>query len=403
MSANRVKSIKYNLIEGGLALGCRIKGGKILPALSAGLKDTSCPGNVKYAAFAHYSDSIFAMTGDSLYKSVESNQYLLSAIAAAKMPFLVEYNDGNKPRSAVVFNTKSVYYLDSGSTVENNRRNICGGVYKNGRVFGIDLSDSYKLWWSGEKGIKDWEERIDGAGWLYTDTELGEIYNLLVFKGELAVIKKFGITLLNVGGTPEDFKQTVAVPTPAIYQNCSVVCGNKLYFYTTDGLYAFNGSAAEKVEIDGTSDFTSAVYGMTHGTCLFFAGTHNGLEKGVILVYDTKDATHYFIDAAATALVAANNLYAYVKGGVVKLERGNPYTYRSEEFGHFSKRKKTLESIFIDCNTGVDLTVQTESGSRLFKGVKGKVLTRARGAHFKVSVTGTDAEIREMSATVEYY
>lgn len=403
MSANGVKSIKYNLIQGGLALGCRVKGGKILPALSGGEVNTTCPNSIKFAAYAHYSNSIIAMNAVSMYVSAGFGDFKLSAIAEARLPFYMEYKQDNKPKCAVVFNTQFANFTDTGIIIEFAKRDICGGVYKNGRVFGIDVNDSYKLWWSGVNGIKDWEEKIDGAGWLYTEVELGEIYNLVLFKDGLAVIKKFGITLLDIGGAPEDFKELVTVSTPVIYQKCSVVCGSKLYFYTVDGLYAFNGTVAEKVETEGASEFTSAVYATTYGSCVFFAGTHKGLGRGVILVYDTEDKTSYFIDVAATALLAGDGMYAFKKGGAVKLGKGLQYTYQSEEFGRFSKRKKTLESIFIDCEEEVDITVFTERGSRLFKGVKGKIPTHARGSYFKVSVDGKNAEIKELSATVEYY
>lgn len=403
MSAKVVKKIKYDLIGGGLPLGCKVKDGKILPALSAGPSDYSCPIGVKYAAYIHYSNKICVITKSALFMAVEGENYKFFSAADATLPFVIEYKSGAQPASIAITNNQYYQFRGDSGIIDKTKNNICGGVYKNGRVFAIDVSDRYKLRWSGEKGIFDWEEKIDGAGWLYTDIELGEINNLAVFKDDIAVIKQHGITLINVGGAPEDFKETVTVLTPPIYQNCSVVCGNKLYFYTSNGLYTFNGTAVEKVNIDGVNQLTAGVYAMACGSRLFFAGTHKSLGRGVILVYDTAEKTSYFIDVPTTAMVSGKYLHAYTQRAAVRLEEGISYTYQSEEFGHFSKRKKTLESIFLDCDTVVDVTVSTESGSRLFKGVKGKIHTHTRGAFFKVTVSGTNAEIRQLTASVEYY
>lgn len=403
MSVNGVKSLKYNLIGGGLPLGCKVKDGKIVPALSAGKLDTTCPSNIRYATFIHYSDRLYVMNNMALYTSEAGGSYRTVAYEDAALPFFIEYRDGTQQVSKIVFDSRGILFKGKGEALHSVPYRICGGVYKNGRVFAIDLDNRYKLCWSGEKGIDDWEEKIDGAGWLYTDAELGEIINLLVFKGHIAIIKKYGISLLSAYGAPENFKEIVNVSTPAIYQNTAVVCGNKVYFYTADGLYAFNAAGTEKIDLKLAEDFSSAVYAMTYGGSVFFAGTHKKLRRVVVLVYDTKEKTSYLIDVPATALAAGNDPYAYIKGGAVKLEKGAAFTYASEEIGHFSKRKKTLKSIFLDCTENVDITVDTESRRRQFKDVKGRVQTNISGSHFKVSVTGKNAEIKEFTANVEYY
>lgn len=403
MSEYKVKTEKYNLIGGGLPYGCKVKNGKIVPAFSLGATDARCPTDIRYATFIHNTHKYYIMDNTSLYSAVENEQFRLVVKAPAQQPFFVEFKYRNQPVSQIVLDKKAVYFEGSGELIHDIPYNICGGVYKNGRAFGIDLTDRYKLRWSGEYGVDDWISQIDGAGWLFTDIELGEIYNLAVLNGHLAVIKKYGVSLISAYGSPEDFKEILTVATPTVYQHSAAVCGNKLYFYTVDGLYSFNESGVEKVEAELTEELMSAVYATSYGSTVFVAGTHRKLEKGVILAYDTKEKTSYFIDLTATAMAAGNSLYAYTPNGSVKLEKGKTFTYVSEEFGRLLKRKSTLKSIFVDCRNAVDITVETDSGRRVFKGVRGKLLPHISGRFFKVGVTGTSEPIKELTATVEHY
>ncbi|MCH5148895.1 MAG: hypothetical protein J1G05_06030 [Clostridiales bacterium] len=402
MSRHEVKSLKYNLISGGLPLGCKVKNGIIFPAYSVG-EAVSCPKNVRYATYVHYSNKLYLMDTYSLYSAVEGGDYNIVVTEDAKLPFVIEYREGTKQVAKAIFDKTAVLFRDAAVMLRNVPYRICGGVYKNGRVFAIDGTDSFKLCWSGESGIDDWEEKIDGAGWLYTDTELGEIINLLVYKDYIAVIKKRGISLLSAFGTPEDFKVITTVSTPMICRNCSVVCGDKIYFYTADGLYTFNGSAIKKVEIELAKDFTSVVYAMAYGSTVFIAGKHEKLYRNVILAYETHENIPYFIDVAATAMAAASHPYAYAGNSAIRLEKGKTFTYRSDKIGHFSRRQKTLKSVFVDCENEVEITVFTENRKIDFKNIKGKLSANIRGMYFKVYVTGTDAEIKQFTANLEYY
>lgn len=404
MNGKQVKSIKYDLIKGGLPFGCKVSGGKIVPAYSTVGFNTQGPKNVLFAAYMHGTDRIYAVNDTSLYSAGENGTYTEIMRIQTKMPFAFENRDETRVVSRCVLDTYHFYCKDNLNVLSKaHNYNIGAGIYKNGRVFAVDLNDTRKIRWTGENGLEDWAWKIDGNGWLYTDTELGGIYNLIAFKGDIAALKKYGICLVSADGTPEDFKEILTLPTVATYRNCAVVCGNKLYFYTEDGLYAFNGTTAEKVNVELAKDFTSAVYSMTYGTCVFFAGKHKKLEKGVIFVYDTEDNSAYFIDVAPTAMVAGNSLYAYTPTGIATLGKGTAFTYESQEFGFFSSRKKTLKSIFIDCDIGVDLTVKTDRGSRVFEGVRGEVPVRMGGHSFTVEVTGANSEIKALTASVEYY
>lgn len=406
MSVHGIKSKKYNLIGGGLPLGCKVLDGRIIPTLSGGYVNTTCPKPIRFATFSHNLNSFFVFYGRESYTFLENEGKNFSRMASevADIPFVIEFKvESGESITDIIYNKTLMYYQVTRRTLLDYPNYVGGGVYKNGRVFAIDLTDTTRIRWTGEGGVNDWEERIDGAGWLFSDVELGEIYRLYVLKGQIVALRKYGISLINAYGTPEDFKEILSIATPPPYKECATVCGNKLYFYTVDGLYTFTAAGVEKVHIKLAEDFTSAVYSMTYGDSVFFAGMHKKLGRTVILVFNTKENSSYFIDAPATALCAASGPYAFTDEGMVKLEKGLAFRYESEEFAHFSKRNKTLKKIFIDSATGVNVTVQTDKVKRLFKGVKGEFEPHVCGRYFKVDVEGKDGEIKELTATVEYY
>ena len=102
MREREVKSVKYNLIGGGLPFGCKVQGGKIVPAFSIG-EIVKCPDNVRFATYVHYSKKLYAMSSFFLYSAVEGGTYDLTVTADAKMPFFIEYREGTKQVSKVIF------------------------------------------------------------------------------------------------------------------------------------------------------------------------------------------------------------------------------------------------------------------------------------------------------------
>lgn len=407
MSGNKVKSLKYNLIGGGLPLSCKVFDGKIIPTFYGESLNITCPSNVWYAAFMRNMNRFYVFSALEIFTADEFEDYVgdFRRIGSdtANIPFAIEYKISTGSVIYVVYNNRYTLNDYRGRDLCNSTCNIGGGVYKNGRVFGVDLSDNCKLRWSGEGGFEDWEEKIDGAGWLYSNVELGDIYRLYVLKGNIVALKKYGVSLISAYGTPENFKEIISVATPPPYKECATVCGNKLYFYTSDGLYSFTAAGAEKVPVKLAEDFVSPFSSMTYGESVFFAGTHKKLGRTVIFVYDTKEKSSYFIDIPATALCAAGSPYVFNSEGLVILKKGLAFRYESEGFADFSKRNKTLKSLYVGSEKEVDVMVQTDKGSRIFKGVKGELKTHMCGRFFKVVVEGTDGEIDELTANVEYY
>ena len=403
MSGIEVKSLKYNLIGGGVPFGCKVSDGKIIPALSEGKLDATAPKKVWYATFARGTDRIFALSDSEMYTAEENGAFKRIAADTAKIPFVIDFNSDGKAVTRFLCDNRYIQADKSGASLDTYTQYFGGGIYKNGRVFAIDLRNTCKIRWSGEGGVDDWEGKIDGAGWLHSDVELGEIYRLYTLRGQIVALRKNGISLINAYGAPENFKEIASVVTPPPYKECAAVCGNKLYFYTNDGLYSFNAAGAEKVNIELGKDFVSPVCSMAYGDHVFFTGTHKELEKTVVLVYDTNEKSSYFIDLEATALCAGSLPYAFTSRGMITLERGGPFKYRSQEFAGFSKRNKTLKSLYVSSEIEVDVTVETDKGSRLFKGVKGELKPHICGRCFKVEISGKANEISELTAQVDYY
>ena len=81
-----------------------------------------------------------------------------------------------------------------------------GGVIKNGRLFAQDLSDAYRIRWSGAGDPKDGADGIDGAGWVDINPAYGRVQNLVVYKRNIVVVCEYGLAVMSAFGAPENFK-----------------------------------------------------------------------------------------------------------------------------------------------------------------------------------------------------
>lgn len=397
-----VKTLKYDLLKTEyVPIGCEVKNGQILPALTAEDIDSACPPDIVTAAYSRNMNYFFAWDGEDVFMSVPEQNFVRWA-KSAQEPFLTEFRENSGVAAAYVLDTTMILQSSAGRTTKSFAGNIACGVFKSGRLFGADRGDRRKLRWSGEGGISDWEQSIDGAGWAYTDGELGEIYNLAVFKDRIAAVRALGVSLVSAYGTPENFKLETSAQTPRVYKNTAAVCGDKLYFCTRDGLFAFDGAKAERVENRLLGLMGEPCYAVSDGNALYIAGTLSESDKGAVFVYEPADGSAYLIDCPAGVLCEAGSVYAFCGTQLKKLSKGGKFDFRSGGFGYFNKRPKALKSVFVECGDCVEVTVETDKGKRVFKNVKGRLSPNMRGRFFKVGVKG-QSKISELYATVEYF
>ncbi|MDE7181766.1 MAG: hypothetical protein K2O41_01865 [Clostridia bacterium] len=395
---SKFKSADVFAADGAVYISCRKDNEGIAPALSAEEITGAPPSGVVRADFIKGAGVCFLYTATELYYTTNLRMYT-KLFTYTGQPFTVWQMVDGVPNAVAV--TKGNTAFSDGTKFSDYMTNInlyCGVVHC-GRLFAAQADNRQKLVWSGTGGVRDWEQGMGAGGYLYLDPDRGDMLDILEFGEKLVLIREYGLTVVNMFGSPENFSVSMTdTDTDLIVKNTACVVGGKLYFFTKSGLCSFDGSRVHLVEHAHASGLT-AVGGAVEFDGKYFAVCQSGLlGKKAILCYDTENGCSYFIDLQAEALCSSDGVYAFAAGKLYKLKEGGGWTYTSGRIDFGTAKKKTVTEISAQGADGIELICGTLS--RVFKDFKGAVRPRMRGACFTVKLTGTGA-VKKVTATAE--
>lgn len=396
-----VKCVDLTACKNAVALGCYSDGGKIFPAMSAGLPAGNPPAGITKAAFSKATDLIYLCADKKLYATLEGIICVELASMYCDDPTILEDYGENGLTTFALGDGVYVKYRGNTFTVKQVNLHICGGVMKNGRLFGVDIDDAYTVRWSGADGAFDLTEGINGAGWIKLDAARGKVLNLINYGEKLVAVREFGLTVISAFGTPENFKiEATDTGTEAVYKNTAAVAGGKLLFCAGSGIYAFDGNRISRLAISKQNRISNPSCAVALGERYFVCGFSNALERRAVLAYDAYSETQYLIDSAAETLVASDKVYCFSDGGAQTLEKGGSFNYICGGLDFDATGRKVLTSLFIDCDGEAEVTVESDEKTRVFAADKGRLRVDMCGSTFKISVKAAE-EIRTLKAYAE--
>lgn len=385
---------------GAVPVGCKVLNGKIVPALTAVQDGAFCPADISMTAYSVGTKKFFVWADGVAYSSTSGSSFAEMYSISSKFPFVFERREQTGFKAYFAGNTFCITHDGEYMSSIHFDMPVYGGVFRYGRLFGIDNADDYKLRWSGEGGAFDWDESISGAGWVNLNTDFGKILDIINFNDKLCAVREYGVTVITAYGTPENFTVKYSdTKTPKIYKSTSAVAGGKLIFCTGNGLYAFDGSNVEKIKCALAEDVITPKYAVSLGEEYFLCGESSALGRGGVLVYNAEENSAYIIDNAADALLSNGKIFAYSEANACILERGGEYEFRSGKL-LFSAQRKVLKRIEIDCGGKVEIEVTNGVKSMIFGGQFNKICPRISGNWFKITVRGTQ-EVRSVKAYAE--
>ena len=371
-----------DILSDGIQTGCKISGGVLRPTLAPVLQNPSVISTFTFAEYAAGAKCVFASDGNCTYLSTGGKVFYKAGDIAGDFPFLVEDIYGGKARATFFNGINAVSYSEGKVNYFTVEKPLSCGVMHCGRLFGVDADDGLKLTWSGE-GF----EKLNGEGSIILDPERGEILDLVVFGGKLVAVRKRGLTVLNMYGSPENFSVAITdTDTDEILRGTAKTTGGALIFATSGGLCSFDGNKIKRLGGDISPRGRAAVY-----SDRYFIGC----DKGV-LCYDTRDGLSFYIDIQADALCAAEGIFAYTKDGVYTFEEGS-YTFE-KKFDFGSGGNKTVTKIYIGGTA--DLQISNGRLTRIFSSASGTVRPNLRGESFTVRLTGS-SPVTALNATAE--
>lgn len=392
-----------NLLSDGecLPVNCRISGDKLIPALSPEkLANTGVPQGIIFAAYSECVKDFFLCTDADIHTSTYGNNFTRITGLTTGTPFMFEDIADGAPRAVLVCGLNAIYKKGGRyDAFYNYGANLSCGVMHCGRLFGADGTDPYKLRWSGAGGLTDWEEGIDGSGSLTLDPARGGILDIAEFGEKLVLVRKYGLTVLSMYGSPENFAVNITdTGSDEIYRGTAQVAGGKLIFCTASGLHSFDGSVIRELPCGYARDISNPVCSAELGGKYFLSCTVKSLNGAAVLCCDPFGGESYLIDISADALCSAGRIYAYNSSGAFRLEEGGGYSLTAGKINFGSGRMKTVTEIFIDGEA--DVEISNGRVVRKFTGVKGRIRPALRGEEFAFKITGTEP-VRKITATAE--
>jgi len=382
--------LKKDLLSGDgyLAVSCMLKDGKILPALGVAESGGGLPQNIHFAGYTRLIGKYILCADNYFYSSADGRAFDFKKKFTTQYASLVELNRIGEA-GAAVFGSASAYYFNAvAGYSEALTANVKKCVLKNGRIFGIDAANPYKIKWSGEGSHTDWTENISGAGWVITGGGYGRILNLVVYGDKIAAVRERGINFLHAFGTPENFKLTYYNEVlPEIYSDTAAVIGGKLYFYTVSGLYVYDGSSAKKTELPFCDDIVDCVAASEFGGRYILSGGSRILGRDALLVVNAEEGISYLVEADKGIPVADGEVLIYgADGSFSALEEGAEYLFESAETDFGKRGKKVLKELLLDADGDVEIEVSNGVNSRILWGVRGNLKVNMRGESFKVTI-----------------
>lgn len=116
------------------------------------------------------------------------------------------------------------------------------------RLFVTVDGEKSAVWFSDDLDPTNWSINLDDAGFIELIDERGALLKVVSFCDYLYVFRENGISRISAYGDQKNFSvSNLYVSTGKIYENSVCVCGDKIIFLASDGLYKFDGLNTTKI------------------------------------------------------------------------------------------------------------------------------------------------------------
>lgn len=283
---------------------------------------------------------------------------------------------------------------------------ITGITMHNERMFVTVGGRRNAIWFSDDLNPTNWNPELDEGGFIEMEGESGRLIKAVSFGGYVYVFREYGIARLIAYGDQSEFSiSNLFVSSGKIYGNTVCVCGDRILFLASDGIYSFDGLATGRIarNLDGylkPDDKAAACY--CDGK-YFLSASSGGDANGVTVVIDPRDRTMSVneglnvklfspvTDGCERLLVKTDNGYL---GEVIpgeKIYGENPVRIWQSGFTDLGLPdcRKLITEVYLDTEYDCTVTVTTERGSKTLK-YKGKNESQRK----RVNLIGTKVRLR---------
>ncbi|MGN1373310.1 MAG: hypothetical protein ACI4VK_04610 [Candidatus Coproplasma sp.] len=303
--------------------------------------------------------------------------------------------------SVVSSNKIGVYDCGTGETdTYDLPSTLYGGIIHCGRLFAADKGTRCKVVWSGF-GVTEWEDGIDGSGYVILNSNLGSILKLENLGDNVLCILEKGFTVIKGFADSRNYRISPSQYTVCVGEkvNLGGVIANKYYFSTGDGLYSFDGdTVSREYAVDSCLTDVGRVYVLDDGY-VYCDCTYNG--EACIMRYDRRSGKASFFGKGCSCPFMSEGELLCVKDGkfysmsAQNAEEGR--IWRSQPIGECGR--KTLKNLYVDSDGTPEITVVGGGVRRVVKGT-GRIPVNLAGDVIYVEISG-NSPVRSVVAEWE--
>ncbi|NCB48254.1 MAG: hypothetical protein EOM55_01295 [Clostridia bacterium] len=300
------------------------------------------------------------------------------------------------------------------------------------RLFVIDAENDNLVRFNSKTDPMEWTTSNDGedAGTIEMNDYKGHLKNLLSFGDYVYVFRDNGISkIISYSSDSLYSVSNVYSSSRIIYCSTACVCEDKIYFLQEDGLYEFDGSKVEKVDLKFSSmlngnsqEFANTCFydGKLYISCKlnFDDNTTVGCESGsfknnCLMEFDPKTKkynitrgvdiccmiglTDLFVNKLIVLQNSSSFLWQLDKTGILH----NTVLPKKWESGKITlssySTNKILKEIRLKCSCSCNIKIECENRIKTFSLVKSEKITRLvcllSGKEFKLTISSNDNEL----------
>lgn len=263
---------------------------------------------------------------------------------------------------------------------------IISSVIHKERCFAIVENDPNTLWFSDDLDPTNWSVGLQDAGFIKMADGRGRLLRLISYGGYLYIFRERGISRLTANGSQEDFYLThLFVSSGRILDDTITLCGDRIIFVATDGVYAFDGASTIRIletlgdllvkNSGAVACFFNGKYYLTCKTDFFDTRYDDkNFYSNMLFAYDISSGEYEFFrglnvyDLASVVggefntllIMTDENFYCYTETPNNFLAGFKSGLYNFDD----SKRTKTVRKIsgFVKNTDTIDIVLYNEKG-----------------------------------------
>lgn len=186
-----------------------------------------------------------------LYESIKT-MFRMGSFTFDECPILINYNYNNQDVVLVCDKTKMyLWNYNTGTVTIANPPKIASMSMHYDKIFATMADDKKSIYYSQDFNPKAWNVALTQGSVINLLDDKGTLNKVVSFDDNLFVFREFGIAKLSIYSNMDKFN-VVQVFTSGnrIFENTVTVCGDKIIFLASDGLYSFNGNTTSKLDIN---------------------------------------------------------------------------------------------------------------------------------------------------------